>query len=269
MNRICITSENKCLQRYKLHKARKVIATRIWSAIHLNVYKDINVNRGEQSGRKFLGPDGSATKPLPSCPYVDGREGVLGSPRSSSGQCPACSGLGVKETESMLQSFQRVLQTYLHFMLESKRRGPRGQLFPTVNQDQPNTYKGAVTIYHDAHDFANHNKEGICNKQKVHCKYFLVLRYNATSIMTYHHASHVRMWLNVRVPSQTEHSDVTTRVFRPPGGRNTRGLVPVPKQAQASMPAKVFRPGGGRNTFAGILAGILIVRIGRPEEWIE
>ncbi|KAF7806812.1 exonuclease mut-7-like protein [Senna tora] len=31
------------------------------------------------------------------------------------------------------------------------------------------------------------------------------------------------------------HPDVTTRVFRPPGGRNTRGLVPVPKQARASM----------------------------------
>ncbi|KAF7803406.1 serine/threonine-protein phosphatase 7 long form-like protein [Senna tora] len=87
--------------------------------------------------RKFLGPDGSATRPLPSCPYVDGREGVLGSPRSSSGQCPACSGFGVKDTESMLQSFQRVLQTYLHFMLESKRRGPRGQLFPAVNQVRP------------------------------------------------------------------------------------------------------------------------------------
>ncbi|KAF7810008.1 serine/threonine-protein phosphatase 7 long form-like protein [Senna tora] len=39
---------------------------------------------------KVANPD---TRPLPSCPYVDGREGVLGSPQSSSGQCPAWSGL--------------------------------------------------------------------------------------------------------------------------------------------------------------------------------
>ncbi|KAF7815608.1 serine/threonine-protein phosphatase 7 long form-like protein [Senna tora] len=93
-------------------------------------------------------PDGSATRPLPSCPYVDGREGVLGSPRSSSGQCPACSGFGVKDTESMLQSFQRVLQTYLHFMLESKRRGHRGQLFPAVNQVRPAFHSALPPCFH-------------------------------------------------------------------------------------------------------------------------
>ncbi|KAF7801210.1 uncharacterized protein G2W53_044655 [Senna tora] len=114
-------------------------------------------------------------------------EGVLGSHTIFLRQCPACSGLGVKETESMLP------------------------VLPTRAPNLPALHAGV-------------EEEGTSRPTFPDCE---------------------------------------------PSGRNTRGLVPVPKQAQASMPAKVFRPGGGRNTFAGILAGILIVRIGRPEEWIE